>query len=351
MIYDEDTGRSVPRQREARWLRPDVAIAGGGIIGLAVAAAVAARGGRVTLMDPGTPGAASPAAAGLLLTTPRGTTGWPGFYGNSVAGYPAWLRALGKDAIQQVRIHRGGGWLTEAMPPLAVGPTRDRVAVGFDPGEAQVDPVQVLKVLRQACLQRGVRLVSAKVERITVAPRLACHAGGRVMTPGALVVACGCWSQQLLAPLGYDVGLRPQRGQMAVIPRLPQDWTLHLPDGRYVVPRRDRAIVGATATTGSWQIVPSSADRRQLLMGLPGPVLAEPVGLRPVSRDRRPLVGWLDEERRLAICAGHGKLGIGLAPLCATALAACLSGAAGDGVAADLLAAADPWRPRAVRRR
>ena len=43
------------------------------------------------------------------------------------------------------------------------------------------------------------------------------------------------------------------------------------------------------------------------------------------ARDGRPLVGWLDAERHLAICAGFTGHGMGMAAACTESLADLLS--------------------------
>ena len=79
----------------------DVAIAGGGLVGLSVAYELATRGAQVTVIDAGHPGRATDAGAGILApeTHPTDETFWWEMACRAGEHYPLLLERLRADGI------------------------------------------------------------------------------------------------------------------------------------------------------------------------------------------------------------------------------------------------------------
>lgn len=379
----------------------DLAVAGAGIMGLGCALEAAGRGKRVAVVaPPPSPGAASRAAAGILVTRDAQVFQSPfrEFYVRSIHLYPAWLERVGRLAGRTIPLHRGGDWMifdldragvpdqleakrrqwdreharryteSDALPPFLArfSPLR-RVKAFHFPDESYVQNRDLLDALRAACMARGVVFAEGTAagpwDHSGGVTRLGISAPGPSATgPAAsclearqVLVAAGTWSGPLLESLGYEAPLIPVKGQLMRIPRFHrEDCMVHYGEELYLVPRGDSLVVGATTEPGAWgeefdaegagylaehlkRFLPGLAD------GSEGPVETW-AGLRPRTRDRLPWMGWLDASRGWALCVGHYKCGISMAPLAAACLGALL-----DGEKPPLdLSPFDPWRKKGL---
>ena len=143
-----------------------------------------------------------------------------------------------------------------------------------------------------------------------------------------IIVAAGPWSTELLRPFGFDIGVEPRRGQIAM-------WQCDAPiishvinEGpRYVLCRADGELIAGstveevdfdcnTTTEGIQSLVAFAA---QLVPSIrqkdPDTTWA---GLRPHARDGYPSIGRVAATDNLTVATGHFRSGIHLAP--ATAL-------------------------------
>jgi glycine oxidase len=108
---------------------------------------------------------------------------------------------------------------------------------------------------------------------------------------------------------------------------------VHFNEELYLVPRGDSLVIGATTEPGVWREGFDETGEeyigRHLDRFLPG-VAREPMeswsGFRPRTRDRLPWMGWIDSDRGWAICTGHYKCGVSMAPLAAQCMSRLLKG-------------------------
>jgi glycine oxidase len=335
----------------------DVAVVGGGVIGLAAAWRARQRGLEVAVLDRGDLGAgASRAAAGMLAPVAEADAQerellafnlesarrWPAFAQElaDVTGIDVGYRACGtlllardRDEAEHVereralrerlglRVERLLGSEARRREP-ALAPSL-RLALEL-PDDHAVEPVRVVAALIEACARAGVRL----------------HPGVAVDDPAALpadrvVIAAGAWSGALgRAPV------RPVKGQ-AMRLRDPDgpglcDHVLRF-EGGYVVPRGDgRYYLGATMEERGFDTAVTALGVHELLREaaevLPGLLELELeevfAGLRPGTRDNAPIIGRDPADERLVWATGHFRNGILLCPLTADLIADALTGAA-----------------------
>lgn len=368
----------------------DLAIAGAGIMGLACAWEASRRGLSVLVFDPQlTEAQASWAAAGILVTRDAREfqSDFRSFYVRSIRLYPEWLEALRSASGLVVPYSPAGDWMvfdldnpravkrlaekerqfarekasaytvTDTLPEALAGMTPvSRVRAFHFPGEAYVQNRDVLTALREACRRAGVAF-----RRET--PSGSWQSGGgitRLPFPTGtaearrVLIAAGAWSARALAEQGILAPMIPVKGQLLRLPKFHATASMfHLDDELYLVPRGDSVVCGATSEPGVWD---EGFDARgedwiggRMARWLPG-ISAAPLerwsGLRPRTRDRLPWMGWVDEGRGWAICAGHYKSGISMAPLAAQCLMRLLLK---EKPSADL-APFDPWRRRGLER-
>ena len=345
----------------------DLAVVGGGVIGLAVAWRAASAGLRVTVVDPAPGGGASWAAAGMLAPVTEVHYGeqallrlnlaaaarWPGFAAEleEAAGRPVGYLACGTLSVARdpddlaaiddlYRFQQGLGLEVERLrsrecrslePGLAPG-VRGGVLV---PGDHQVDNRALVGALLAAAARAGVVLRPATARGLRVAGgrvRGLVLDGGEALAAGTVVLAAGGWSGALA---GLDPALlppvRPVKGQLLHL-RGPASEPLARRNVRgleaYVVPRADgRVVVGATVEEqGFDQRVTAGAVHHllraaaELLPDVDELELTETaVGLRPGSPDNAPLLGETGLDG-LVVATGHYRNGILLTPVTAEAI-------------------------------
>jgi glycine oxidase len=345
----------------------DLAVVGGGVIGLAVAWRAAAAGLRVMVVDPAPGGGASWAAAGMLAPVTEVHYGeqallrlnlaaaarWPGFAAEleEAAGRPVGYLACGTLSVARdaddlaalddlYRFQQGLGLEVERLrsrecrslePGLAPG-VRGGVLV---PGDHQVDNRALVGALLAAAARAGVVLRPATARGLRVAGgrvRGVVLDGGETLAAGTVVLAAGCWSGALD---GLDRALlppvRPVKGQLLHL-RGPAAAPLARRNVRglevYLVPRADgRVVVGATVEEQGYdQRVTAGAVHRllraaaELLPDVDELELTETVvGLRPGSPDNAPLLGQSGLDG-LVVATGHYRNGILLTPVTADAV-------------------------------
>jgi glycine oxidase len=305
---------------------PDVAVVGGGPIGLAIAFRAQQRGASVVVFDAGGDGAWRH-AAGMLAPVTEAHPGedpllrmsldahalWPSF--SDELDLPlnrAGTLAVARDrddaeALDRLHAYRtANGLASERLLPSkarraepALAPTA-RLALDV-PTDWSVDPMDLVSALRAR-----VEVRHEKINRLSDV-----HAG-------KVVLAAGAWSSRLL-----ELPLRPVRGQIVRLrgPKLVTR-TIRTLD-TYLVPRGDgRYVLGATMEERGWDTTPTAGGVFELIRDMsevvPGILEFDieriSVGLRPATPDNLPI---LEERDGVLVATGHFRNGILLAPLTA----------------------------------
>jgi glycine oxidase len=358
----------------------DVAVVGGGAIGLACARAVSERGARVVVLDAGTPGAWN-VAAGMLAPVSEAEFGERELLQlglESARRYADFCgalddpghRAVGTLVVARDRdeaealdrlaeFRRGLGLPVERLRPSqarrlepALAPTI-RLALDIE-SDHSVDPRKLVAALRRAFTGefRRVRATGLRIagERVT---GVVTEAG--VVSAGAVLLAAGVEVARLDLPDHARVPVRPVKGVVLRL-RDPRENHPHPPlvdrtirgEQAYFVPRGDgHYVLGATMEERGWDTTPTAGGVYELLRDLseivPGVFELEIeeliAGLRPATPDNLPAIGRgaLDG---LFWATGHFRNGILLTPVTAELVAGAL---AGDPVP-DFAAPADPLR-------
>jgi glycine oxidase len=359
----------------------DVLVAGGGVIGAAIAWRAAAAGLDVIAVDPECGEAASLVAAGMLAPVSESLFGEQALLAlnllaiarfaefaaelEDVAGQSVGLRRDGTLAVAYdpgdraalarltafrrsvgLGAHELDGPACRRLEPFLAPGIRGGVL--FD-GDWSVDNRRYTAALWTALRVAGARTVQDRVVEICTnggrvrGVRLAGASGMQAIDCASVVVASGCWSGGIAGlPEALRTAVRPVKGQLL---------RLRLPAGMppvishtvratvrgaevYVVPRADgETIVGATSEErGADQTVTVGAvhdllhDAVTVLPALTELVLAETcAGLRPGTRDNGPAVGPAGPGG-LIVATGHYRNGILLSPVTADAIVACLTG-------------------------
>jgi glycine oxidase len=354
----------------------DVAVIGGGVIGLAVAWRAAQRGHAVCVLERGElGGGASHVAAGMLAPVTEADAGelallelglrsarlWPRFATEltDAAGADPGLRRSGalvvaRDSDEAEALerelalrHELGLEARRLLPSAArrlepaLAPT---IRLALDvPGDHAADPRALVLALTEAARRAGVTLrTGARVDRIEQrAGRVTGVglAGGEVVRAARIVAAAGAWT----GTVGGlpRIPLRPVKGQILRLrdptgPGLLERIVRF--EGGYLVPRGDgRYVLGATMEERGFDTTVTAGglyellrDAGELVPGVHELVVEEmSAGLRPATPDNAPLLGPSGELAGLHWATGHHRNGILLAPVSADIVADGLDGGGG----------------------
>src|SRR6202162_3240713 len=338
----------------------DVAIAGGGLIGGAIALELAHAGLQVALVDRQHPGEGSSSAAagilspapenaGMISTVPLGRASlqlYPEFVASveEISGKNVGYRARGTlealfstDAQEKlstiIALHHGLGLKAE---PVSADDAREMEpalspeveAAVFRPDEACIDNRALTKAVLTATERSGVKLFAGSNVQSIAKDGGRCAGflvDGENVESRWTVIAAGCCSGEIEGAAHY-APVRPAKGQMIALRAKDFNiervlWSDHV----YLVPRNDgRILAGATVeyvgldkkvTLGAIQKIITAA--LQLAPTLAGAQMQDNwAGLRPDSPDHLPIIGATDLDG-LLIATGHFRSGILLAPITA----------------------------------
>lgn len=333
----------------------DVVIVGGGLMGLATAAALAARGAEVTVIADHHAGEASRAAAGMLAPGVEHASGPAHTFALAARDlYPSYVEALAEFTGTLVPLNREG--IIELVPAADADARRaaiagaeqwiDRAAlrtlepaVGsaggavLYPADGAVDNVALMRVLRQLVeANTAIQIITDRVARLELdrEPFLARLASRRAVAAATIVVAAGAWSAELEG-LPRPIPVEPVRGQMIALEGLPLRHVTYGAGG-YLVPRGGHTVIGATMERVGFEVATTPEARASLTAAAAdiAPSLARArlldwwSGLRPMTPDQQPIIGPDPDVPRLLYACGHSRNGILLGPLtgeCVAALA------------------------------
>jgi glycine oxidase len=350
----------------------DVAVIGGGVIGLGIAWRAALSGLAVLLADPAPGTGASHVAAGMLAPVGEAHFGeqrllalnleswrrYPSFCAEleEASGLAVGFRASGtlmvaRDADDNAALEREYAF-RESMN-LDVRRLSSRECRDLEPrlspsvrggifaaGDMQVDPRALVASLLVACERAGVHTVretaALRVEHGQVTGVLC---GTREFAVPSVVLAAGCWSPRVdglpagvIPPVravkGQIIRLRAQGGEpfLTRVVRGVDVYILSRTDGTVVIGSTvEERGFDTTVTAGA--VYDLLRDARELVPDVAELQLVEVnAGLRPGTPDNAPLIGETGVPG-LLVATGHYRNGVLLMPATAEAIAGILTGA------------------------
>jgi glycine oxidase len=349
----------------SRMPHPDVAIIGGGIIGLTSAYFLARAGVSIAVYDRGDLGReASWAGAGILPpgNPARAATSADKLRGIGSERFPHFSAELrertGIDngyrrcgAIEFLTSEDAdvpGVWAAEeiAFERLTLAEAKKLEPLGVVEGEAYLLPncAQVrnpwhLRALVAACERIGVQLHTNSAVEAWEGTRDRIEAirftSGARVSAGRFVLAAGAWSEKLLGALGHHPHVHPVRGQIALLRGEGPSRVLML-GNRYLVPRGDGlTLVGSTEEPEvgfEKRTTPEGIAELLAFAARTVPVLGSAkletswAGLRPGSPDGLPFIGPVPGWDNVYVAAGHFRAGVQLSIGTAQALCELLTG-------------------------
>ena len=349
-----------------------VAIIGGGVIGLSIARALAQRGVRdVVVLDRHEFGREASWAAGGILAPQIEADARDDFFRLACASrdlYPQFAAELQSESGIDVELDTTGTmyvassedeeaemrhriqwqrtqglrveWLT-GDEARAVEPglsTKVRSALKF-PDDYQVDNRKLVEALLIANQRHGVRLIAGcGVRKIQIADGAVTgiHTELGFLSAKQIVVAAGAWSSSIEAgkALLPRLDIEPVRGQMLCFNAPGFARHVIYSSRGYLIPRRDGRLLAGSTTEhiGFERVTEAGVDAiRSMAVQIAPPLERFPVvdswaGFRPRAKDELPVLGSLEDVKGLFYATGHYRNGILLAPITGEVIAAAIVG-------------------------
>lgn len=362
-----------------------VIVMGSGVAGAATAYHLARRGAETIVIEGSEAGAATGAGAGIVSPWTGGFTDERlAFPASAAAYYRTLVDELAEDGEPRSSFEVVGGMVVSAED-AELADVADRLRARSEKwpeigevsrldaadaralfpvlapelgavhitGAGRVDGRTLREALLRAARRHGARTVRGTAE---LAPR-----GGRVrgvvvgderFDADAVVVAAGAWTSRVLEPLGAEVPVTPQRGQISHFALPGSDttaWPVVLPlSGHYLLAfPGSHVVAGATreAEAGFDHRVTAAGQREVLdealraAPGLADATLTETrVGFRPATPDGSAVVGALDGHPEVTLVTGFGPGGLTEAPYAARLAAESLLGESAESAPVELAA-------------
>jgi glycine oxidase len=336
-----------------------VLVVGAGVIGAAVAEALAIRGAEVVVLDMRSPGRG--ASHGILApyTEGHGNTLLRDLGVRSLAMFDAFVARAAERSGRKIEYARNGtfevafdrgeadrlktnqrhldaagvpnawiegGWVQTCEPAVS-----ERAVGGLLISEHGLVAVSSLVAALVQSARLGGAVFESPIEAVEIAARpkhVDVRTSLRRYTADAVVVAAGSWSRRERVEHQPQIPIRPVRGQLVQL-----TWTGDALPARvvwgpkcYTVPWSDGALlVGATVEEVGFDERSTAAGVAGLLDAVASllpkasgaAVEAVRVGLRPATPDGLPIIGPLAAAPRVTMATGHFRNGILLAPLTA----------------------------------
>ena len=210
----------------------------------------------------------------------------------------------------------------------------DRVYGGiYHPHERQVDPGALMRGLHKRIVEMGVQLEEhAAIDAVDHDNRRvrAVRSGGRVFSGDRFVLAAGAWTGRLSTLFGHPLPVRPGKGYSIDLPPYGLRQPVNLADAKVAVSPLDARL----RLSGTMEFGGLDEDinpvRVAAILQAPAqyfrdwePPTTPPqakAGCRPMTPDGKPFIGRLGTLQNAYVSAGHGMMGVTLAPGTASAL-------------------------------
>lgn len=351
-----------------------VAIIGAGIVGAAAAYELVQKGIEVTLIDRHDKGRATSAAAGIICPwiTQRRNKAWYELAANGAAYYEQLISNLHNDGahhtgykkVGAIRLHTDKEKLIP-LEKLALQRRETAPQIGeisilsqketkqkfpflngehyslFIEGAARVDGRALRESLIQAAVKYGATYVKGNAQLIYSGKEITgVRVEERAMYTDMTIATNGVWMNELLKPLGIDLQIQYQKGEIIHLHTAALDTSILpvvMPPGNQYLLCFDhgRIVIGATRenvtnlnidkTVGGIHYVLDQALKVFPLL-TDCAIVESRVGFRPFTFNHVPVFGSIPSLDRLLIANGLGASGLTTGPFIGRQLAKMVNG-------------------------
>lgn len=345
-------------------MKKNLAIIGGGIVGATAAYYALKEGHTVTLYEDGT-GQATKAAAGIICPwfTLRRNKPWYYLVSQGAEFYRRFMADLAEDGLNTDPIFQEVGALLVRKDESSLRRDQERAQVriptspsigdvaslsaqeamdkfplletpypaSFVSGGARLDGAALIQELHGLIPKLGGKLIHGQAQLVADGEQRVSVLGSDKDTRSydAILLACGAWLPHILEPLGYEVAISPQKGQLFSV-YLPDwagnTWPVVMPPGKFdIIPfQNGELVIGATHENDRGYDLSVETERLAELQERASsmlPFLSEQVtyhqvkvGIRAYTPDYAVLVGPVPELNSVWAVSGLGSSGLTSGP-------------------------------------
>lgn len=351
-----------------------VIVIGSGIVGASAAYQLAKNGTEVIMIDKEQEGKATTAGAGIVCPwiSSVNNEDWYKIAKNGALFYPKLISQLKADEEDNVGYKKVGALsvssdtkeldlieqrvrekqkgapelgdierLTSEEARELFPPLDEELSAIYITGAARVDGGLIRDAMKRAAQKHGAELVNGEASLIYKNDVVTgVKVNGREIYGDSVLITAGAWAPDLFKPLGIDLKVEPQRGQIAHI-QLPNtdtsQWPVVLPQSSHYMLAFDdsRVVAGATRETGAGFDYRTTAggvkevvsETLAVAPGLAGGTIKEVrIGFRPMGPDILPLLGEIDNLKGVVLATGLGASGLTMGPYVGKLAAALVKG-------------------------
>ncbi|MFO8069156.1 MAG: FAD-dependent oxidoreductase [Alkalibacterium sp.] len=213
--------------------------------------------------------------------------------------------------------------------------TKNKSAL-YASGGARVDGEKLVETLLEKAIENGATL---KRERVKVERQNAAYSivsDDKTESVDAVILAVAAWLPDLLEPLGYDVDIRPQKGQLVEVTFDGYDtknWPVVMPEGeKDITPFEDgKVIIGAThendmgfdltiERSALTSMIKEAAENFSHYFSTSS-IVSYRSGTRAYTSDFAPFMGEVPELSNVFAASGLGSTGLTAGPIVGKCLA------------------------------
>lgn len=195
-------------------------------------------------------------------------------------------------------------------------------------GDCHLNPGMLMRSLKSQLERTGVEIVESITvnDFVIVKDRVqSVQTNHGLWSADQIVFATGAWSAQLQKKLGFSIPIQPGKGYSITLPcpaNMPTTPIIFEDTHVAITPFEDRFRIGSTMEFAGFdqsirakrlQLLRDSA-RRYLDIDWHESQEEHWFGWRPMTWDSKPLIGRVPKLENVWLCAGHGMLGISMAP-------------------------------------
>lgn len=187
-------------------------------------------------------------------------------------------------------------------------------------GGGRIDGGKLIDLLQEKFLENGGALLQGQARLIDEGT---VQLDGRELTADHIILATGSWLPDILEPLGYQVDVRPQKGQLLELDTDfdTSDWPVCMPYGQIdILPfENGKIIVGAThednmgydLTLDPEKIQTMHEKSAEFMPDLANyPVVRTRIGTRAYTSNYAPFYGTVPEMDNIWVASGLGSSGL-----------------------------------------
>lgn len=338
-----------------------VIVIGAGILGASTAYHLAKAGAEVIIIDRNDPGRATDAAAGIIgpWLAKRRNKAWYNLARAGAKYYPKIIAELinqgeenpGYQRVGLLGLHTDEKRLSDAeervkrrkidapeigeIEILTEAETNNKVPILAEHyqsiyigGAARVDGNAVRNALLHAAENLGAKLIQEDAALLVKGNKIiGAKTSHGDISADMVVLAAGAWLNELLEPLDINIGVYPQKAQIIHLDAKPLDienWPVIMPpNNQYILPFKDRIIIGATHETaagfdlrvtagGVHEVLAKAIEVAPALANLE--LIDVKVGYRPFLPESLPAISVVPNYQGCIFANGLGASGLTIGP-------------------------------------